>query len=259
MLHAVIIDDEENGVKSLELLIEKFVSDVKVVASTSNAVEGIDMINDFRPDIVFLDINMPVLDGFQLLENLSFRKFNLIFTTAHREYGLKALKQNAIDYLLKPIDISELKMSVARVKQKIDDTFQWPDFSKLHLELLDIDQKRVPLPCKNLVDYVPATSIVYIEARSNTSKVMLLGQKQFEVTKPLKDYELLLCKSGGHFLRIHHSYIVNLNLVTRYLKEDGGYVVMQGHKTIPISKSKKDEFLKAINFGVQTTSKKTGI
>src|SRR5471030_515650 len=105
MLHAVIIDDEIYGVKSLELLIQKFVEDVKVVATTTNPVEGIDIINNYRPDIVFLDISMPVLDGFQLLENLNYKKFCLVFTTAHREYGLKALRKNAIDYLLKPVDI----------------------------------------------------------------------------------------------------------------------------------------------------------
>ena len=118
MMHCVIIDDEMSGVISLRLLISKFVPDLKVVASTTIATEGIDLINDFRPDIVFLDINMPILNGFELLEKISYRNFNLIFTTAHQEFGIRALRQNAKDYLLKPIDEIELNAAIARIKNK---------------------------------------------------------------------------------------------------------------------------------------------
>lgn len=251
MLHAVIIDDEANGVKSLELLVQKFVPDVKVVASTTSAVEGIDLINNFRPDIVFLDINMPVLNGFQVLENLDYKKFCLIFTTAHREHALKALKQNATDYLLKPVDIEELRKAVERARKKLSTHFDLPDFTSLFVELPITDQMRVPLPGKNSVEYVQSSNIVYIEANSNTCKALIIGQQILEVNKSLKEYENLLCKSGNHFIRIHNSFIINLNHVVRYLREDGGYVVMQGKKTIPVSKNKKEEFLKAINLKVE--------
>lgn len=247
MLHAVIIDDEANGVKSMELLVQKFVPDVKIVAHTTSPVEGIDIINNYRPDIVFLDINMPVLNGFQMLENLEYKQFCLIFTTAHREYGLKALKKNATDYLLKPVDIEELKMAVERAKKKLNNRVQLPDLKNLYADWQGSDLIRVPLPAKGFVEYTPASSIIYLEAQSNTSKAMLTNNQCIEVSKPLKEYETLLCKSNSYFIRIHNSFIINVNHVVRYLREDGGYAVMQCKKTIPISKNKKDEFLKAIN------------
>lgn len=247
MLHAVIIDDEANGVRSLELLIQKFVPDVKVISSTTNSVEGIDIINNFRPDIVFLDINMPVLNGFQLLDNVEYKNFCLIFTTAHREYGLKALKRSATDYLLKPVDIEELKMAVSRVKKKIATNQPLPDITDLLQELSSLEKIKISLPGKFFIEYVSPASIIYIEAHSNTSRVSLSGEVNFEATKPLKDFESILCKSGSYFMRIHNSFIINLHHVVRYLREDGGYVVMKGKKTIPISKNKKDTFLKAIN------------
>ncbi len=250
MLHAVIIDDEINGVRSLELLIQKFVPEIKVVSSTTNSVEGIDIINNFRPDIVFLDINMPVLNGFQLLDNLEYKKFNLIFTTAHGEYGLKALKQNATDYLLKPVDIEELKTAVERVKKKINKQHSFTEMNLLIQDSRGLEKIKVSLPGKLHIEYVSPTKIIYIEAHSSTCKVLLIGESSFEATKPLKDFENTLCKSGSYFMRIHNSFIINLHHVVRYLREDGGYVVMTGKKTIPISKNKKDSFLKAINLKI---------
>jgi two-component system LytT family response regulator len=247
MIHAVIIDDEMSGVISLELLLGKFVKDVKVVATTTDAAKGITIINDYRPDIVFLDINMPGLNGFELLERLEYRNFSLIFSTAHEEYALKALKLDASDYLLKPIDLEELKKAVKKVKQRIDERLNLPDVLTRLKEIGEIRSLRIPLPTKNNIEYISPAQVLYIEADSNYSTVTLSNGVKESVNQSLKEYEKLLCRNGFGFMRIHNSFIVNLFYVTRYLREDGGYVVVQGHKTIPVSKNKKAEFLKKIN------------
>lgn len=248
MLHAIIIDDEFNGIRSLELLIKKFVNDVKIVALTTNPIEGVALINNYRPDIVFLDINMPTLNGFEVLEKLQYNSFHLIFTTAHQEYAIKAIKQAATDYLLKPIDVSDLQNAVEKVKDRLKSKSEIPDVQHLLKEIVGLKNLRVPLHSKSSIEYVTPSMIVYIEAHASGSRVLLTNAMMMDVGSTLKEYEQLLCKEGLYFMRIHNSYIINLNYVSRYLKEDGGFVVLQGKKTIPVSKLKKEEFLKQFNF-----------
>ncbi len=248
ILHAVIIDDEFNGMRSLELLIKRFVPELKVVALTVNPVEGISLINDYRPDIVFLDINMPTLNGFELLDRLEHKQFHLVFTTAHQEYALRAIKQSAVDYLLKPIDLAMLKICVEKIKAKVKENTFDTNVQELVKELVGLKNLRVQIPTKQSVEYVIPSSIIYIEANSNMCRILLTNLKLLEVNKSLKEYEQLLCKEGLFFLRIHNSFIINLNYVTRYLKEDGGQIILQGNKVIPISKHKKEEFFKIFMF-----------
>ena len=248
MLHAVIIDDESNGLKSLELLIKKFSPEVKVIATSTKAIEGVKLINDYRPDIVFLDIYMPNLNGFELLEKLEFRNFHLIFTTAHKEYAIKAIKEQAIDYLLKPIGSEDLNIAVEKVKRKIKEHQLPNDVYKLLSGLQETQNIKIPIPGKNGIDLVHHNEIIHIEASSNNCVVTIQNKDSALVSKSLKDYEELLCKQEMPFIRIHNSFIINVNYATTYLKEDGGVVVMKDKKSIPISKNKKDEFLKLINF-----------
>jgi two-component system, LytTR family, response regulator len=247
MLHALIIDDEENGLKSLELLIEKFIPEIKVVATTSEALKSVELINNYRPDIVFLDINMPNLNGFEVLDKLSFRNFHLIFTTAHEEYALRAIKQRAIDYLLKPIDAEELRTAVIKVKKVISEKKEFPDALSLLSSLNEQATVRVSVPTKTRIDLVSANEILYIEADSNNASITFTNGNQTKVTRSLKEYEETLCTKDGNFMRIHNSFIINVDYITRYIKEDGGYAVLGNKKSIPISKQKKEEFLKRIN------------
>jgi two-component system, LytTR family, response regulator len=251
MLRAIIIDDEYNGVRSLELLLQKFISDVKVVASTIQPLRGVELINNYRPDVVFMDINMPNLNGFQVLESLEFRNFYLVFTTAHREYGLQAIKQDAIDYLLKPIGTQDIKETIEKIKKKIGEKQKAPDVFHLLKELAVAQSPKIALPGKDKIEYIAISDIVYIEANSNSTNLLLDGESELLATsRSLKEYEDILCKEDASFIRIHNSYIINVNFATKYLKEDGGYVVMKEKKTIPISKQKKDEFMKMINLGL---------
>lgn len=250
MLHAVIIDDEYNGVRGLELLIQKFIPEVKVVASTTNPVEGIELVTNYRPEIVFLDINMPVLNGFQLLDNLESRKFHLIFTTAYREHGLKALKQNALDYLLKPINIEDLNQAILRVKQRQNQQWETPMIENLLQSLNPELHNKIPFPTRTTIELVKPENVVFIEASSNSSKAFLCGNECLEVTKPLKDYNAMLCGKDRRFMRIHNSFIINLHHVSRFIKGDCSFVVMNNHKTIPVSKHRKDDLLGYFNYSV---------
>ncbi|WP_317898131.1 LytR/AlgR family response regulator transcription factor [Aurantibacillus circumpalustris] len=243
MLHAVLIDDEYNGLRSLELLIKKFVPEIKVVAQTTDPAEGVELINNYRPDIVFLDINMPSLNGFEVLEKLEHKNFNLIFTTAHQEYAVAAIKKSATDYLLKPIDSEELLNAVQRIQKRKDEKLMYPDIQSTLKEIVGFNNLRVPLPSKDSIEYVTPSMIIYVEANSNGAKIQLTNMMVLEVSKSLKEYESILCKEGLHFIRIHNSFVININYVTRYVKEGVGYVVLQGNKRIPVSKNKKDEFL----------------
>jgi two-component system LytT family response regulator len=246
-IHAIIIDDEQSGVRSLELMLTKFVPDIRIVATTMDAFRGVELINDYRPDLVFLDINMPALNGFDLLDRLQFTGFQLIFSTAYREYALKALKFEACDYLLKPVDLNELQMAVERVKKKLMEHKILPDVSALIRQFSEAKNLRVPLMVKSGVEYAWPSDILFIEAASNHSMVTLVSGEKKLVNQPLKDYESLLCNVWHYFMRIHNSYIINLNGVSRYLKEDRGNVVMHDKSVIPVSRDKKEEFFKAIN------------
>jgi two-component system LytT family response regulator len=246
MLHSIIIDDESSGLKSLELLIKEFCPDLKVVATSTDSVAGVDLINDYRPDIVFLDINMPDLNGFDVLKKLEYRNFHLIFTTAHQEYALQAIKQNAIDYLLKPIDLDDLNKAIEKVKGRIKQNEKMPDILSLLKELNEANHSKITVPTKTAIELVSPDEIMYIEASSNSSVVTFTNGKQVSSSKSLKDFESNLCKEDIGFIRIHNSFIINVQCVSKYLKEDGGYVVIN-KKNIPVSKQKKDEFLKRIN------------
>lgn len=251
LLHALIIDDEENGIVTLDLMIKKYVPEIKVVAKTTSPEEGVELINQLRPDIVFLDINMPGMNGFQLLEKVSFQRFHLIFTTAYEEYALKAIKKNALDYLLKPVDGDDLKRAVKKVIEKASSVSDYQNALNLLKNLREQREIKISIPVKDGIRVVNAEEIIYIEANSNHAIVLLSDKSKHEVNKSLKEFEMQLCDGSARFIRLHNSFVINVNHVTRYLPEDGGYAVLADEKTIPISKTKKDEFLGMINFGVR--------
>jgi two-component system, LytTR family, response regulator len=250
MLHAILIDDEVRAIKGLEILLAKHIEGVRVVATATDPSEGIRLINSYRPDVVFLDINMPQLNGFDLLARLEYTAFELVFCTAHEEFGLKALRSNAVDYLLKPVNVDELRLTIRRISEKrIRQVYPAELFDALK-KSLEKKTGRVPLQGKTDIGYISHNEIVYIEASSHHSMVVLSDGKSHKVNNALKDYEAMLCGDTSPFLRIQASYIVNMNHVTRYLKEDGGYVVMQGNRRIPVSKTKREELFRRLRLHV---------
>ena len=247
VIRAIIIDDEQAGINSLTLLLARFVTGVKLVASTTDPVQGIELIESFRPEIVFLDINMPFLNGFELLEKLSFRDFFLIFTTAHNEYGLKAIKENALDYLLKPVDKEDLDGAIARVRKKMNEKTVFPDLEKLIRDLSYEETQRIPISTKDGIEYKEMEEVVRLEANSNYTSIVLANKQKYLVPKTLKEYEKVLCANEKKFMRIHQSHIINLQHVTRYYKENGGLIEMKDGAKLPLSKNKKEDFLQWLN------------
>lgn len=244
-LRAVIIDDEQRGINSLRILIEKYVEGVKIVATSSRAAEAIELIENYRPEIVFLDINMPEMNGFELLEELDWKKFNLIFTTAHREYALKALKNNAVDYLLKPIDYEDIRIAVAKIRQRLQEDIHISiDYSKLKQEANP--NNKLLVNSKKSIESIELDDVVSLESKSNYTQIYLSGSRVTLASKTLKEFETHLCNAGTNFMRVHHSFIINLDKVSRVMKITDTIVMVDNQK-IPLAKSRKNLFFKWLN------------
>lgn len=249
-LRAIIIDDEQKGIDTIKILIDKFIPDVKVIADSAIASVGIEMIENYKPDIVFLDINMPEMTGFELLEKLNWNNFNLVFTTAHQEYALKALKNNAIDYLLKPIDHQDLSITVKRIREKTlaneNDQINKFNYQQLLSSLKENSKNKVLINSKTGIESIDSIDIVVLESISNHTRMYLSDAREIVTSKPMREFETLLCKNNANFMRVHHSYIINLHKVVRYIKSTED-VVMNNDQKVPVAKSKKDDFLKWLN------------
>ncbi len=247
MVTAVIIDDEKKCVSLLKHLIDTHCTDIKVVAEADNAAQGINAIKIHQPDLVFLDIEMPDKTGFELLTSLPEINFDIIFTTAYNHYAIKAIRFSALDYLLKPVDLDELKNAVGRVFKKHN--------KKEHRESIDLlvnnirslqpNFSRITLSTQDGLVILHVTEIVYCEASGTYTIFFLKNKEKIIVSKTLKEYEELL--SGHYFFRVHNSYLVNLNEVKKYIKGDGGSVMMSNGDEVFVSKRKKEEFLQALN------------
>jgi two-component system, LytTR family, response regulator len=246
-LRAIIIDDEETGIETLKLQIEKHIVGLKIVAESTQSKEAIRLIEDYKPEIVFLDISMPEMNGFELLEKLEWRNFNLIFTTAHQEYALRALKQNAIDYLLKPIDQDDLSKAIEKIKTLVNSkTNRLLEFDYSSLKSAYYPPEKLGINSKEGIEYVDPLEIISFESYSNYTKIRLSDSKSILSPKTLGDFEKQLCHENVHFMRVHHSFVINLHKVSRYLK-DKETIVMVNNQVIPLAKSKRAQFFKWLN------------
>lgn len=246
-LRAIIIDDEQKGINTLKILIANHVPDLRVVAECTRAANGIVIIEDYKPEIVFLDINMPQMDGFGLLSELKWKEFSLVFTTAHPEHALRALKNNAVDYLLKPIDPEDLLFAVNKIRRQMTENsdaglrFNYPEL----LRKIKYRQKLI-LSTKTGIEHIDLDEVVVFESVSNYTKIHLTGGREISSSKTLKSFEAQICEQGGPFMRVHHSYIINLSKVSRYLKIVDR-IVMENDQKVPLSKSRKDAFYSWLN------------
>jgi two-component system LytT family response regulator len=245
MLNCIIVDDELKSRESLKILIEDFCEGVAVKALSQNVKEAKEAIEVHKPDVVFLDIQLQRETGFDLLGQLKNVDFEVIFTTAFSEYAIKAFKYSAIDYLLKPIDIEELKLSLAKVEkrkgQAIGDRLQQ---LLQNLRAGSSDNYRLALPTADGLVFVKVSEILYCEASSNYTEIFLTDNRKYVVSRTLKEYEDILAEQN--FYRIHHSYLINLNEIKKYVRGEGGYVIMNNDKSLDVSKRKKEGFLSRI-------------
>lgn len=248
MLHAIIVDDEESNLSSLKEKLHRHCPQINIVALCDSAHKGIDAIDSLKPDIVFLDIEMPVMNGFLMLQELTYKNFELIFTTAYDHYAIKAIRYSALDYLVKPIDIEELKTAVARAEEK-----KQGQTANRQLELLlenlspkKNNYQRIAVPTAEGLQFIKVDEIVYLEASVNYTHIFLETGQKYVVSHTLKDFEEML--DPHIFLRIHHSYIINKNFAEKYIRGEGGQVVLSNGIRLDVAKRKKTEFLKAIGY-----------
>jgi two-component system LytT family response regulator len=247
MIRSLIIEDEQKSREMLAMLIEQNCPQLQIVGLAKNVNEGAEMIKSLKPELVFLDIQMPDGTGFDLLEQVQDKKFEIIFTTATDKHALRAIKYSACDYLLKPIDIDELKLAVEKVSQKknTSPTMENLQFLIQHLKKADDNFQKITLPTGNAYEIINIKDIIRCEADASYTHFFLAGGKKLMVSASLKHYEDLLPES--EFIRVHHQHLINMSHVTRYLKQDGGYAVMSDGTQIEISRRKKDAFMERLN------------
>ncbi len=245
MIKAVIIDDEKRARQMIASLLNNFIPEVEVVGEADSALTGKEVIESKKPDLVFLDIEMPNGNGFTLLSSFQKLNFEVIFTTAYSEYALKAIKFSALDYLLKPIDLDELKKAVEKYKAKIQSRQKEGnnDIYFLPNNFKDFQQQssKMVLPIPKGFKVVAISDINHIEASGSYSVFHFLDKTNIIVGRNLKYFEGQL--SSFDLMRIHDSYIVNLHQVDRYIRGRGGQVVMKNEVVIDVSRNKKDTFM----------------
>lgn len=247
MIKALIVDDEIMARNSLYKLLGKYCPDVKCIGTSENVSEAFEAIQKLKPDIVFLDIEMPGENGFKLLERFKILPFEVIFTTAYSEHAIKAFRYAALDYLCKPIDFRLLIESVGRFKEKQD---KWQRQERMELLLQNLNNtssefRKIALPTSNGYLFEQLSKIVYCQANINYTYIHLLNGKKILVSKTLKEFENTL--PTEFFFRAHKSYLINMNLISEYCRE-GDCVILVDNSRIPIATRLKKSFLERVKF-----------
>lgn len=245
-LKAIIIDDEASSRNALLQKLRTHCPNVLVIAECEDGETGIAMIEKEKPGIVFLDVEMPRMNGFLMLQQLHYKDFELIFTTAYDHYAIKAIRFSALDYLVKPVESNELVSAVQRAAEKRKHSPQGNRIENLLHNIAEEKEmeNRIAIPSMEGLLFINISDIIYLEAESNYTFIYVAGDKKYTVSKTLKEFEELL--PSPFFIRIHHSHLINKKEVQRYIRGEGGQVVMKNGVTLDVSRRKKEEFLKAV-------------
>ena len=245
-LKAILIDDELPSLENLQQKLEEFCPDIAVIGTAQKPEEAIRLIEQNQPDVIFLDIEMPRMNGFKMLEEIKEKNFDIIFITAYNHYAIDAIRISAFDYLVKPVTVNDLQNSVNRLISS---------HRKLVSEKLDVlrqnlsnsrsQNDKITIVTNEGVDFYEICQIIRIESSSNYSKIHFKDGKILLVTKLLKDFEEIL--APYRFYRIHNSHLINLSYIKKYLRGDGGQVILQNDEIIDVARRKKEEFLKLIS------------
>jgi len=246
MITAIIVDDEPDCCESLVILLERYCPEVKVLDICYSAESALQSIREHEPKILFLDIEMPFMNGFELLEKLGTINFELIFTTSYDQYAIKAIRFSALDYLLKPIDREELQISVQKAVQRNQHPLpQQLDMLLQKLKHPAMAVNRIAIPTMEGFQLLPVESIISCESQSNYTHLFLKDKRKITASRNLKEMEEIL--EDYPFVRIHHSHIININEVEKYIKGEGGYLIMTDGSSINVSRSRKELLLKKLS------------
>lgn len=243
MLKLIIIEDEVHVRNSLEKIIQNYCTDIEIIEKCDSVSSGLLAIYKNNPDIVFLDINLPDGSGFDILSKLSTISFKLIFITAYQEFAIKAIKFCALDYILKPFDISEIVEAVNKAKVKINEELNLVQVQTLlsNFSTQKTDIKKIILKTNESIHVIDIQNIIRCEADNNYTNFYLKDNKKLLVSNTLKDYEVML--SDFKFIRVHQSHLINLNFVVRLDKREGFTLVMSDNSHIPVSARKRNLLL----------------
>lgn len=248
-MRVIIVDDELTSSQVLEELIKHYLPELQIVAVCNKPMEAVTKLATLKPDIVFMDIELPGMSGFEILEQVKNISFDVIFTTAHMQYGIKAIQFSAIDYLLKPINVDDLKLAVQRVidHKSISDPIEKIRnlFENVRMLNNNAPFSRVAFPTSEGLKFVYLDQIVRCMASNNYTYIYLANNERILISKSLKDVENILPASG--FCRIHNSHLVNLKYIRKLIKGDSNMLVMNDNSELEVSRRKKDELVKILN------------
>lgn len=244
MIKAVIVDDESKAILSLSWELTHFSDEIEVIKTFTNPEDAIEYLNFNSPDCLFLDIQMPTMDGFQFLEKLKHKDFAIVITTAYNDFAIKALKHDAIDYLLKPIDSDDLNETISKIKKHNN---KYYNSSKIEEALSNFnskfDQKKITINTDGKLIFLNLDDILFVESDGNYSTIVTKEGQKILITKKLKEVNDILPEH--YFFRIHNSYIINLNKIKEFIKNEG-YVIMESNHRIPVARQRKSDFLEKL-------------
>ena len=241
-IKSIIVDDEVGSIEALQWELETF-PQIEVIKTYTSSRDAADELSGQNFDLLFLDIEMPVLNGFALLQELNKIDFNVVFTTAYDQFAIQAIKSNALDYLLKPVTEEDLRETVHKVELSLDSTEVEKKLEKLFTQLNNQEGfNTVALPTLEGLEFLEQSEILNCESTSNYTNIFTADGKKILVSKTLKDVSVLL--KGEQFFRVHNSHVVNLNHVKKYIRGKGGELVLKNGKHIPVSRSRKEGLLR---------------
>lgn len=241
MINAIIVDDEIDCVKLLALQLRMSCPQVNVVAECNSCEEAMNAITDMKPSLVFLDIEMPRMNAFQMLEALGETDFAVVFVTAYDRFALKAFRFSALDYLLKPVDTKELQKAVQKAERLRRVDRHQIEILKHQMLANDRMPDKIALPYQNGVTFVDVNRIMYCEADNNYSRFILDKGEEHVVSKTLREVQEVM--EGKNFLRVHRQFVVNLNHIKKFVRGEGNYLVMNDNKSIPVSRTHRDQLI----------------
>jgi two-component system LytT family response regulator len=247
-IRAIIVDDEQHCIDALQTMLEKKCPGVEVIGTAKSVKEAKEQIDERHPDLVFLDVEMPYQNGFELLKQFEKVSFDVIFTTAYEQYALKAIKFNALDYLLKPFSIKELQDALEKSRERKgnrvkDMGSQTPmDVFLQNMKTMQQSHKKIALPTINGLVFMPVQNIVRCESTGNYTRIFFTDKKNLMVSRPLKEFEELL--SDVDFFRVHNSHLINMQQMQSYIQGEGGFALMSDGTQVEVSRRRKAEFLK---------------
>ncbi|CAL1516846.1 LytTR family DNA-binding domain-containing protein [Chitinophaga sp. MM2321] len=246
-IKAIIVDDEQHCIDALQTMLLKKCPGVEVIGAAKGVKEAKELVDELHPDLVFLDVEMPHQNGFELLKLYDKVSFNVIFTTAYEQYALKAIKFNALDYLLKPFSVKELQDALEKCRENMQNRHKEGVVSPMdvflqNMKTLQQTHKKIALPTINGLVFMPVQNIVRCESTGNYTRIFFTDKKNLMVSRPLKEFEELLTEVD--FFRVHNSHLINLQQMQSYIQGEGGFALMSDGTQVEVSRRRKADFLK---------------